>query len=137
MMNYLQTSFDSRFYGYVNGDILMHSSLESILESLSKQPLSDNHILLTGRRFNTYVSSEFRLSLRSRETMDRFIEESIIYNEQFIPVAQDYFIFTKATFTSANIVPIVIGRNRYDNYLLTVCKLDRSCNLIDASHASS
>ena len=135
MTDYLQEMYSSAYYGYVNGDILMHSSIATILSFLSKQAPSDHH-LVVGRRYNTYVTSGVKAQLTSQTAVDRFIEEAIEYNEQFIPVAQDYFIFSPGTLTKQNVLPVVIGRNRYDNYLLTVCKQDPSCSLIDGSNAS-
>lgn len=136
MVDQLQISYDSRFYGYINGDILVHSSLDDILKMLSSQHVS-SHLLVVGRRYNTYVDPSFSEFLTTREMNDRFILDNTRLNEQFIPVAQDYFIFTKHTFTKQNVLPVVIGRNRYDNYLMTVCKLDSSCSLIDGSQSSN
>lgn len=135
MVDWLQVSYDSTFYGYINGDILVHSSLDGILKMLSRQHIS-SHLLVVGRRYNTYVDPSFSEFLTTREMNDRFILDNTRLNEQFIPVAQDYFIFTKHTFTKRNVLPVVIGRNRYDNYLVTICKLDPSCNLIDGSQSS-
>ena len=135
MTDYLQEMYSSAYYGYVNGDILMHSSIATVLEYLSKQAPSEHH-LVVGRRYNTYVSSGFKKQLTSRTAVDKFIKHTIRFNEQFIPVAQDFFIFSPGTLTNQNVLPVVIGRNRYDNYLLTVCKQDPSCSLIDASNAS-
>lgn len=135
MVDWLQVSYNSSFYGYINGDILVHSSLDGILKMLSSQQIS-SHLLVVGRRYNTYVDPSFSEFLTTREMNDRFILDNTRLNEQFIPVAQDYFIFTKHTFTKRNVLPVVIGRNRYDNYLVTICKLDPSCNLIDASQSS-
>ena len=137
MTDYLQDHYQSTFYGYVNGDILIHSTLYNSLLQLSKQSHSSQHILVVGRRYNYPVISGFLESLSSQELFDQFITDSILLNEQFIPVAQDFFIFSKNTLTKKNVAPVVIGRNRYDNYLLTVCKLDPSCSLVDVSHAGS
>lgn len=137
MTDYLQDHYQSTFYGYVNGDILIHSTLYNSLLQLSKQFHSSQHILVVGRRYNYPVLSGFLESLSSQELFDQFITDSTLLNEQFIPVAQDFFIFSKNTLTKKNVAPVVIGRNRYDNYLLTVCKLDPSCSLVDVSHAGS
>lgn len=135
MTDWLQENYYSTFYGYVNGDILVHSSLFDILTMVSKKPIS-SHLLIVGRRYNTYVSKGFTETLLSRQVIDQFILDNILFNEQFIPVAQDYFIFSRSTFNRTNVLPVVIGRNRYDNYLCTLCKENPACALVDASNAS-
>lgn len=135
MTDYLQETYSSQFYGYINGDILIHSSIVDILQTVRLHPPS-KRILIVGRRYNTYITAGIREQFTSQQVVDSFIQNSIRHNEQFIPVAQDYFIFTEGTLTAENVLPVVIGRNLYDNYLCTVCKQDSSCTLMDASQAS-
>ena len=73
--------------------------------------------------------------LQTKKDIDRFIQSETYLNEQFIPVAQDFFFFTENTISGKTILPVVIGRNRYDNYLLNVCKEDMMCTLVDVSES--
>ena len=134
MTEYLQDHYVSRFYGYVNGDIIFHSTLRDVLLRIN-HAIPSPHLLVVGRRYNAYFKSGTLSSLSSASAVDRYIKSQIRFSEQFIPVAQDYFLFTENTFTRHNLLPVVVGRNRYDNYLLTLCKTTSTCRLADASEA--
>ncbi|KAK8829554.1 hypothetical protein WA556_005472 [Blastocystis sp. ATCC 50177/Nand II] len=134
MTEYLQDHYVSRFYGYVNGDIIFHSTLRDVLLRID-HAIPSPHLLVVGRRYNAYFKSGTLSSLSSASAVDRYIKSQIRFSEQFIPVAQDYFLFTENTFTRHNLLPVVVGRNRYDNYLLTLCKTTSTCRLADASEA--
>ena len=135
MTEYLQNHYISRFYGYANGDIIFHSTLRDVLQRIDNA-IPSPHLLVVGRRYNVYFKSGSLSSFSTSHSVDGYIKSNIRFSEQFIPVAQDYFLFTENTFTRNNLLPIVIGRNRYDNYLLTLCKKMPTCNLLDASEAS-
>ena len=134
MTDWIQAHYRSHLYGYVNGDIIFHSSIQDILPHLF--PLT-SPILVMGRRYNTAVSSSLLTHFVSQHSIDRFIESSVRFTEQFIPVAQDFFFFSPSLLNPREVLPVVVGRNRLDNYLLTFCKRSPQCVLVDASEARS
>ena len=132
MTDWIQSHYVSQYYGFINADILVHSNLYDLLIYITKEIVS-SHILIVGRRYNSYVVEDDLIALRSREDFDQFIASETYLSEQFIPVAQDFFFFTEHSLPGNQLLPVVIGRNRYDNYLLTVCKEDPECTLVDVS----
>ena len=135
MTEYLQNHYLSHFYGYVNGDILFHTSLHAVLRHVADS-FPEQSLLIVGRRYNHYFNEDDLSLFTSQLSIDDYIASAVRYSEQFSPVAQAYFLFTENTLTKQNVLPVVVGRNRYDNYLLTVCKTSFACQLIDASEAS-
>lgn len=134
MTDWIQTHYASQYYGFINADILVHSSISDLLPYITSK-IHSPHVLIVGRRYNSYVTEQDLTVLRTKKDMDRFIQSETYLNEQFIPVAQDFFFFTENTISGKTILPVVIGRNRYDNYLLNVCKEDSMCTLVDVSES--
>lgn len=134
MTEWVKTHYRSRLYGYTNGDIIFHSSITEVFPQLLRFSSS---VLVVGRRYNVDVDSSFLSQFASQISIDTFIEDTVRMSEQFIPVAQDFFLFSPDVITPAKVAPVVVGRNRIDNYLLTICKQDANCVLIDASESST
>ena len=134
MTEWVKTHYRSRLYGYTNGDIIFHSSITEVFPQLLRFSSS---VLVVGRRYNVDVDSSFLSQFASQISIDTFIEDAVRMSEQFIPVAQDFFLFSPDVITPAKVAPVVVGRNRIDNYLLTICKQDANCVLIDASESST
>ncbi|KAK8814347.1 hypothetical protein WA158_008209 [Blastocystis sp. Blastoise] len=138
MLEYIESNYKSHFYGFLNGDILLHSSIIDILRKVWNEREGGklkNKLMITGRRNNMYISLSINIGTNSEE-MDMFIKNNVFKNEQFLPVSQDYFIITKGTFDYKNMFPVVIGRNDYDNYLVDYCyHHPRYISLIDGSTA--
>lgn len=72
------------------------------------------------------------LTNRSTEAISAFIEENTLFSDQFITVAQDFFIFTPSTLRLQDLLDVVIGRNGYDNYLVDFC-IKHHIPLVDLS----
>ena len=134
MTEWIKTHYRSRLYGYTNGDIIFHSSLTEVFPQLLRFSPS---VLVVGRRYNVDVDSSFLSQFASQISIDVFIEDAVRMTEQFIPVAQDFFFFSPDVITPSNVAPVVVGRNRIDNYLLTICKQMASCVLVDASESGT
>ena len=93
MTEWIQAHYRSRLYGYVNGDIILHSSIQDVLPRLFAL---SSPLLVVGRRYNTAVTASLLSHFTSLPSIDRFIASSVRFTEQFIPVAQDYFFFSPA-----------------------------------------
>ena len=88
------------FIGYMNGDLLLHSSLIESLSFLFDTVVSvkpKTPLMLMGRRYNRNMAMKDDLTNRSTEAISAFIEENTLFSDQFITVAQDFFIFTPST----------------------------------------
>ncbi|KAK8813242.1 hypothetical protein WA158_002834 [Blastocystis sp. Blastoise] len=138
MLEYIESHYISSFYGFLNGDILLHGNIVNILDTVLQDIQTGKlypQIMITGRRNNKEIDITDNIGTTNEE-INQFIQQSVYKNEQFIPVSQDYFIFTKGTFDYPNMFPVVIGRNDYDNYLVDYCyHRNDSISLIDGSNA--
>ncbi|KAK8799625.1 hypothetical protein WA158_006173 [Blastocystis sp. Blastoise] len=133
----LEHSIEADYYGYINGDILLPPTVIDLFHEITKmreRKLIKNKLLVVGRRLNVNIY-EKDTSLYTPETQSQFFERYFTTKEQFISVAQDYFLYTKSTFDLSHLPPVVIGRNGYDNYLVSYCYAQPSIDLIDASNA--
>ena len=151
MMQFIETHYNSKFYGFLNGDILIHSSIIPILDTVWKSIESGqlkSKVMITGRRHNMYIQLATNIG-NTNDEIDSFIEQNIFKNEQFLPVSQvffprrslissqDYFIITHDTFDYGKMLNVVIGRNDYDNYLVDYCyHRSKTISLLDGSNAS-
>lgn len=138
MMQFIETHYNSKFYGFLNGDILIHSSiipiLDTVWESIESGQLKSK-VMITGRRHNMYIQLATNIG-NTNDEIDSFIEQNIFKNEQFLPVSQDYFIITHDTFDYGKMLNVVIGRNDYDNYLVDYCyHRSKTISLLDGSNA--
>ena len=134
MTEWIQAHYRTRLYVYAKGDISLHSAIQDVLPRLFAL---SSPLLVVGRRYNTAVTASLLSHFTSLPSIDRFIASSVRFTEQFIPVAQDYFFFSPAVLNPRHVLPVVVGRNRLDNYLLTFCKQSKNCQLVDASDAGS
>ena len=136
MMQYLEIYIPSTFVGYMNGDLLFHSSsLLSSLDFIASSFLPDHpHTMIMGRRYNRDMSLKNDWSDFSSSDFDRLIENEIAFSDLFITVAQDYFIYTHQTLNLFVMEDVVIGRNGIDNYLLDYC-IRNNIPVIDTSAA--
>ncbi|KAK8809906.1 hypothetical protein WA158_000849 [Blastocystis sp. Blastoise] len=120
MMLDLEHNFKSTFYGYINGDILLHSrilyTLMYIKQLINSHKIKDK-VFLSGRRINVPFAklSPLPWSLYKR---DIYLEDLAFDNNFFYSYALDYFIFTPSTFLWSEMKPVVIGRPSIDNYLV-------------------
>lgn len=93
MMQFIETHYNSKFYGFLNGDILIHSSiipiLDTVWESIESGQLKSK-VMITGRRHNMYIQLATNIG-NTNDEIDSFIEQNIFKNEQFLPVSQVFF----------------------------------------------
>lgn len=148
MMMHIESHYSFDYYGYCNGDLLIHSSLLSALDFVSEQiakGLLDhrvavnrlNHLeaFLVGRRTNIFAPFP-RLSRSHRAQNDAQIAECSKRGSLFQSDAEDYFVFTRHTFDWQFIKDVVIGRPGYDNYLVSQVYHNRTRNsFIDITNA--
>ncbi|KAK3611758.1 hypothetical protein CHS0354_014105 [Potamilus streckersoni] len=121
--------YNTSWYGYFNGDILL---TEDILETLKYvSSVSDNFpnasILIIGRRMNV-------LNVTSEEvTKMNGIKESARSRGSLYEIdAEDYFI-TNRLFPWNKIPEFVIGRAGYDNWIVGHARCDLGTIVIDAT----
>ncbi|KAK8805810.1 hypothetical protein WA158_002466 [Blastocystis sp. Blastoise] len=121
MMKYLETHYDSDFYGYVNGDILQESVLFDILQQTLvniEQHKLHKRVLLIGRRYNIKITSiDLSSSLTDLDAYDEYLRLITRDVNPHSPNCMDYFIFTRHTFNYNEMSKIVIGRNYVDSYI--------------------
>ncbi|KAL3855430.1 hypothetical protein ACJMK2_014641 [Sinanodonta woodiana] len=121
--------YNTTWYGYFNGDILLTEDILKTLEYVSSvlDQFSNASILIIGRRINVLnVTSEevreingIKESARSRGSLH------YIY-------AEDYFI-TNTHFPWDKIPEFVIGRAGYDNWIVGHARCDLGAIVIDAT----
>ena len=129
---------DCEFYGYVNGDILLDSRIEEVLDviqSNQKDEQLKKRILLVGRRTNSLTTASLKVESMSDDEYLNYIKLRYIHNEQFMGLAMDYFIFTEHTFGNDFLSDIVIGRDMIDSYILHYCISNENIDVIDCSTA--
>lgn len=133
----LKLEYNSVFIGYMNGDLLLHSSFIESLAYLFDTVVSvkpKSPLMIMGRRYNRNMMMKDNLTSLSNESLNTFIEENTLFGDQFISVAQDFFIFTPSTLRLQDLLDVVIGRNGYDNYLVDFC-IKRNIPLVDISQS--
>ena len=135
LLSSLESITKSVFIGYMNCDLLFHSSLVDSLNniiSLQHSGQFNSSIMLMGRRYNKITTLHHNYTDFSSSQFDQLIMNEVFHSDQFITVAQDYFIMPPATLDYSDIPDLVIGRNGYDNFLVNYC-MTHSITLIDMS----
>ena len=139
MIEYIESRFQSTFYGYCNGDLLFHSDLIPALHSLASRIQSGalkNRVFFVGRRIN-YDHQNIVPIPAGIDAQDTFITKYAEQGYLFQTDAQDYFFFTKNAIPWRFIVDVVVGRPGYDNYLVDfVYHRSREIDLIDTTNSS-
>ncbi len=126
VMNY--TEHQSTFYGYCNGDILFNEGFLKTLEIVKKHVTNLTTPMLIGR--HTEVD------------LDNMIDPGNFYHWSNITQVRgvlghidaiDYFIIANANeFIWDKLKNVVIGRHRYDNYLVAMA-INHTISVIDAT----
>lgn len=135
MIQILRSTYSCDYYGYVNGDILLSSSLISVLSHISlfiNEGRLHRRVLITGRRVNGDVpilSSISSSYFKNDITIESMKKEGTLFRED----ALDYFVFTNATYDFNSLLDVVIGRPLYDNYLLHIISEDDDADLVDVT----
>lgn len=139
MIEYLESHFDSVFYGYCNGDLLFHSDLILALNTLAgklRDGVLKSRVFFVGRRVN-YDHMDIMSIPEGIEAQDSLITHYAEKGYLFQTDAEDYFFFTKNTIPWRFIQDIVIGRPGYDNYLVDYAyHHGTELDLIDTTNAS-
>lgn len=137
MIQILQSTYTCEFYGYVNGDILLSSTIIDVLSNISlfiRKGLLHQRVLITGRRVNgeiprlSSISSSFS---KNDITIELMKKRGTLFRED----ALDYFVFTSSTYNLSSLLDVVIGRPLYDNYLLHIISNDTEADLVDATES--
>lgn len=120
--------FDTLWYGYVNADILFTSDLIDHLDFLThRYNATHKSILLTGRRTN--VQNVSFIDPLSDDSLKSIAEsQGELYKED----AEDFFISTRL-FPWSKILPVVVGRPAYDNWLVAEARCRLQAEVIDVT----
>ncbi|KAK8797069.1 hypothetical protein WA158_004279 [Blastocystis sp. Blastoise] len=133
-IDYVQSHYKSDFYGYTNSDILFHSKILNVLDTI-KQKQTDKvlqkKILLVGRRLNYNIYENMTIPVLPG-LFDKFLEDIYFNSEVFTGLAMDYFITTPYTFGS-DLSPVVIGRPMIDSYLFHYAYSKEDIDVVDCS----
>ena len=128
MFHLAKTRYNTNWYGYVNADILFTSEIILNLETLTrKYNTSNTKIMLTGRRTN--VDNLTKLDpLSDMDITNRAKQFGHLYKED----AEDFFIAT-SSFQWQSILPVVVGRPGYDNWLVGEARCQLNTTVIDVT----
>ena len=138
MLKELEYSYDIDYFGYMNGDLLLHSSIVSTMKTVltERRSLSNqNKIMLVGRRYNIKTTINDNYQSFSRSEYDSIIEKKTKFTDMFISVAIDLFIFSRGSLNYDDYIfsKLVIGRNKYDNYMIDYA-IEKGISLVDISY---
>lgn len=129
----------STFVGYMNCDLLFHSSFFKSLHyisSLQESGKLKEKVMIMGRRYNVNVDLGNNLTDYHLKEFDQHIMNETQFSDLFISVAQDYFIYNRGVLDLSSIPDLVIGRNGYDNYLVNFCHSNK-IPIIDISQSGT
>ena len=135
LLSSIESIAKSVFIGYMNCDLLIHSSLLDSLQSilhLQETHQLNSSVMLMGRRYNKATTIHHDYTGYTTNQFDRLILNEVAHSDQFITVAQDYFIMPPSTLDYTAIPDLVIGRNGYDNFIVNYC-MTHSITLVDMS----
>lgn len=135
LLSSLESLSRSTFVGYVNCDLLFHSSFfESLhtIDSLQSQGKLEKKGMMMGRRYNLNTNIRNNWTSFHRDQFDQLLVRETEYSDLFISVAQDYFIYNRGSIDLSLLPDLVIGRNGYDNYMVDFC-MKNQIALIDLS----
>ncbi|KAK3103087.1 hypothetical protein FSP39_016355 [Pinctada imbricata] len=121
--------FESTFYGYLNADILLDRGIIETLHAVKAYMFikGKKQVLISGKRIDLYLDKIKRKYISTQKDVEYLSQVgTIAYG-----YAEDFFITTK-TYPWRYIPDLVIGRPKYDNYLVYMSR-QRSVPVIDAS----
>ncbi|KAK8805849.1 hypothetical protein WA158_002505 [Blastocystis sp. Blastoise] len=108
------------FYGYINGDILVENSIHKVLIKV-KQDIQDGNIKpkvgLFSQRHNFYFNSTTDMYIQSNN-MTQLYQQQKLKARSYWDAAIDLFVFTPNTFDWKNMPKFVIGRAKFDNWVI-------------------
>jgi hypothetical protein len=128
MFSLAMSRYNTKWYGYVNADILFTRDLILNLETLTQiYNTSNTRILLTGRRTN--VDNLTRLDPKSDMDINKRAKQ---FGQLYKEDAEDFFI-TTSSFPWKRILPVVVGRPGYDNWLVGEARCRLNTTVIDVT----
>ena len=128
MFEAAKARYDTLWYGYVNADILFTDGLLTHLTVLTNNHnATHRRIMLTGRRTNVQNVSLID-PLSDNKLLSMAKSNGTLYKED----AEDFFITTKS-FPWDTILPVVVGRPAYDNWLVAEARCRMQTDVIDVS----
>lgn len=128
MFRLAMSRYKTQWFGYVNADILLTRDLLSNLEMLTKKYNTEkSRIFLTGRRTN--VENLTNLDPVSEASIEQNAKR---YGRLYKEDAEDFFIAT-SSFPWREILPVVVGRPGYDNWLVGEARCRLNATVIDVT----
>ncbi|KNB42884.1 hypothetical protein JH06_3334 [Blastocystis sp. subtype 4] len=137
MYQFAMDHFESDFYGYVNADILLDSTIISSLQQIQKEIEAgtiENRVYAVGQRTNVQQEPEDKYEKGGSESAEAFVLRMLLKGHRYWDSAVDYHIVTKTTFDWMSIPDFIIGRSGYDLYFVQEGYLDKSISLIDMTN---
>lgn len=137
LLSSLESLSNSYFVGYMNGDLLMHSSFFESLQhiaSLQRTNQLSSKVMVMGRRYNFLIQKNQDFSSFNTTQFDSTLLHLTEFSDLFISVAQDFFVFNRGSIDFSLIPDLVIGRNGYDNFMVDFC-FAHAIPLIDISQS--
>ncbi|XP_045185533.2 uncharacterized protein LOC123543528 [Mercenaria mercenaria] len=130
MFRLAMARYKTNWYGYVNADILFTSDILLNLEMFTrKYNTSASRILLTGRRTN--VDNLTSLDPLSEKNIKEHAKK---FGQLYKEDAEDFFL-TTSSFPWQNILPVVVGRPGYDNWLVGEARCRLNTTVIDVTQS--
>lgn len=125
ILDVLESFTGHDYYGYANADILFDQSLLNTLESIKKKTPQNKPLLVIGQRTNVNFTNH-------KYVVNTYNIRDIAENGQLARgIAVDYFI-TNQHFPWNQILDFVVGRSRYDNWLVSFAN-SQNMTVIDAT----
>lgn len=120
--------YDTKWYGYANADILFTTDLLEHVEKLyENQDSMGKSKMLIGRRTN--IENIHGIDPLSDDNLLRIAaSRGQLYRED----AEDFFIATKS-FRWETLLPVVVGRPAYDNWLVAEARCRLQTDVIDVT----
>ena len=129
MFKRILQEYNTPFVGFANGDILFdHSIIETLQELSAIKDVEHESIMIVGKRQNVNIT---QYDLGSGENMTK-LHQTDLRAKEHAGYAQDYFIISRKGLPWEKIPDFVIGRNGYDNWLVTEAQ-GWNTTLIDAT----
>lgn len=136
MISVIEHNYESDFYGYVNGDILLSHNVYEVLTTIEKN-IRMNRLLpdvfIIGKRFNLDHNHNITI-VPEKDAYSSFIHRSVFLTPHHIPLAIDLFIFPASTMPLSEFPSVIVGRNGIDAVLLDY-NHHRHVDMIDISYA--
>ncbi|KAK8794640.1 hypothetical protein WA158_001621 [Blastocystis sp. Blastoise] len=122
------------FYGYINGDILIERTLPPLLFKIKDQMdqgILRSKVALFTQRHNFYFKEEEDMYTTSN--VDELFKKQKLKSRTYWDMAIDLFVFTPNAFPWEFLPKFVIGRAKFDNWLIQYVNRADGLDSIDAT----